>query len=52
MRKIFSKQIVLKICGAINCLAICLTVLSANRVCNWLYHQEKEPEEVKRLRKF
>ncbi|MFR6665858.1 MAG: cyclic lactone autoinducer peptide [Thomasclavelia spiroformis] len=25
---------------------------SANLACNWLYFQEEEPDEVKRLRKF
>lgn len=52
MNKIFGKQVMIKIMGVINCLAICLTVCMANRICNWLYFQEEEPEEVKNMRKF
>lgn len=35
-----------------NALALRLTMRSANLACNWLYFQEEEPDEVKRLRKF
>ena len=33
-------------------LALCLTAYTANLACNWLYYQEEEPEEVKKMRKF
>ena len=38
--------------AAVNCLALCLTAYTANLACNWLYYQEDEPEEVKKMRKF
>lgn len=41
-----------KILEGINCLALRMTRRSANLACNWLYFQEEEPDEVKRLRKF
>lgn len=37
---------------AINCLSIRLASHSANTACDWLYYQEKEPFEIKELRKF
>lgn len=40
-----------KILEGINALALRLTMRSANLACNWLYFQEEEPDEVKRLRK-
>ena len=41
-----------KILKGINCLALKLTLRSANLACNWLYFQEEEPDEVKSMRKF
>ena len=41
-----------KILEGINALALRLTMRSANLACNWLYFQEEEPDEVRRLRKF
>lgn len=41
-----------KILEGINALALRLTMRSANLACNWLYFQEEEPDEVKRLRKL
>ena len=46
------KNLGIKLLGAVNCLALCLTAYTANLACNWLYYQEDEPEEVKKMRKF
>ena len=50
--KIIRKNMGIKLLGAVNCLALCLTAYTANLACNWLYYQEDEPEEVKKMRKF
>ena len=52
MKKIIRKNLGIKLLGAVNCLAICLTAYTSNLACNWLYYQEDEPEEVKKMRKF
>ena len=52
MKKIIRKNLGIKLLGAVNCLALCLTAYTANLACNWLYYQEDEPEEVKKMRKF
>lgn len=52
MKKIIRKNLGIKLLGAVNCLALCLTAHTANLACNWLYYQEDEPEEVKKMRKF
>lgn len=52
MKKIIRKNLGIKLLGAVNCLALCLTAYMANLACNWLYYQEDEPEEVKKMRKF
>ena len=46
------KDLGIKVLGVVNCLALCLTAYTANLACNWLYYQEEEPEEVKKMRKF
>lgn len=50
--KNLSKRIMYKIMDMVNCIAIGLTAYSANLACDWLYYQEEEPEEVKKMRKF
>lgn len=52
MKKIIRKNLGIKLLGAVNCLALCLTAYTVNLACNWLYYQEDEPEEVKKMRKF
>lgn len=52
MRKLLKKPLAIKIFGIVNCLAICLTAYNANLACNWIYFQENEPDEVKKMRKF
>ena len=52
MKKIIRKNLGIKLLGAVNCRALCFTAYTANRACNWLYYQEDEPEEVKKMRKF
>lgn len=52
MKKIIRKNLGIKLLGAVNCLALCLTAYTENLACNWLYYQEDEPEEVKKMRKF
>ena len=52
MKKIIRKNLGIKLLGAVNCLALCLTAYTANLACNWRYYQEDEPEEVKKMRKF
>ena len=32
--------------------ALKLTARSANLACDWLYFQDEEPDEVKKMRKF
>lgn len=51
MKKILSRMII-KILEVINFCALRLTVHSANLACDWLYYQEEEPDEVKKMRKF
>ena len=48
MKKIIRKNLGIKLLGAVNCLALCLTAYTANLAC----YQEDEPEEVKKMRKF
>lgn len=48
MKEILGK----KMLELINYLAMKLTIRTANQACNWLYFQEEEPEEIKRMRKF
>lgn len=50
--KTIRKSLGIKVLGVVNCLALCLTAYTANLACNWLYYQEEEPEEVKKMRKF
>lgn len=52
MKKTIRKSLDIKVLGVVNCLALCLTAYTANLACNWLYYQEEEPEEVKKMRKF
>ena len=33
-------------------LSLKLTARSANLACDWLYFQDEEPDEVKKMRKF
>ena len=42
MKKIIRKNLGIKLLGAVNCLALCLTAYTANLACNWLYYQEDE----------
>lgn len=35
-----------------NAVALVLVAHSANVACGWLFYQEEEPDEVKKLRKF
>ena len=51
MKKMLSKMTT-KILEVINYCAISLTAHSANLACDWLYFQEEEPDEVKKMRKF
>ena len=41
-----------KVLEGINLLALKLTARSANLACDWLYFQDEEPDEVKKMRKF
>ena len=52
MKKTIRKSLGIKVLGVVNCLALCLTAYTANLACNWLYYQEEEPEEVKKMRLF
>ena len=52
MKKIIRKNMGIKLLGAVNCLALCLTAYTANLACNWLDYQGDEPEGVKKMRKF
>lgn len=51
MKKILDK-VTTKVLDGINLLALKLTARSANLACDWLYFQDEEPDEVKKMRKF
>lgn len=51
MKKILDK-VKTKVLEGINLLALKLTACSANLACDWLYFQDEEPDEVKKMRKF
>lgn len=42
----------LKLLSSISTLAILFSVVAANSTCFFYTYQPKEPEEIKRLRKF
>ena len=48
MKKILDK-VKTKVLEGINLLALKLTARSANLACDWLYFQDEEPDEVKRI---
>ena len=52
MKKTIRKSLGIKVLGVVNCLALRQCLYTANLACNWLYYQEEEPEEVKKMRKF
>ena len=51
MKKILDK-VKTKVLEGINLLALKLTARSANLARDWLYFQDEEPDEVKKMRKF
>ena len=51
MKKILDK-VKTKVLEGINLIALKLTASSANLACDWLYFQDEEPDEVKKMRKF
>lgn len=46
------RNILVKVVSIINSLSLLLAVHTANVACGWLFYQDKEPEEVKKMRKF
>lgn len=46
------KNVVVKSIGVVNALALVLVAHTANVACGWLFYQDEEPEEVKKLRRF
>ena len=51
MKKFISRHI-WKLGSCVASLAVMMTVVTANSACVWFTHQEKLPEEAKKLRKF
>ncbi len=46
------KKFVVKFGGLFAALALCVTTLTANSTCFYCAHQEKMPDNSKKLRKF
>ena len=51
MKKILDK-VTTKVLEGIKLLALKFTAPSPNLACDWLYFQDEEPDEVKKMRKF
>ena len=52
MQRGFVNMVVEKLMKATNCVAVGVAGRNANLLCYWIFHEPKEPEEVKKLRKF
>lgn len=51
MKKLINKHI-WKLGSCVAAMAVMVTAATANSACVWFSHQEKLPEEAKKLRKF
>lgn len=46
------KKLKLKLLSNLACLAMTVAIVTASWPCTFIMHQPKEPEEVKKLRRF
>lgn len=45
-------NILKKVIGVINCLAVMFVVQTANSACIWIFHQPEFPQEAKKYSKI
>ncbi len=46
------KNVLMKLVGLVNCLALVLVAQTANAACIWTFHQPEFPEAANRFKKF